>query len=552
MRKMKLNIVMLLCALPLAASLNGCGSDHRESEGSPATVAIVDEATCAQCHGSAVSSVTGQSIYNGGKVNGGYSQSSHLAVGCQACHGGGAQHWGVGPLPFPKPDQAGRCLNCHNEGNAPNHFASHSVVISTGTVQSATFMGPQAKCTNCHDPHDTKPATDEAGVFAQFAESGHGDVNADPWIHYDFGAPDRAACARCHTATGYKMFLESPKASGWSYKAADSNREVLRCDACHTNYSYARRNGVTNGFSGAFLGYSTTVPAGALSQNRLSDAGDSNLCINCHAGRVSGTNILRGTFGQFSSSAFAFNSHYMAAAGIMYGIVGFENFSTTVASASHTKYVPTGFGHDKINLDNGKGPCVGCHFTENAASGHDLKAINADGSLRAQCNACHGAGGLAIDAKARFQAGLNIASSILLDRYNIIFSTAANPYFFNALVPSTTNVVGFSTVIPWNGRAKAGGDSRNTFTPGSGYPSVTKGRAGQRLIGAAFNLNLLTREPGAYAHNQQYSMTLLYDVIDYLDNGQIDGNLNATVVGNYASQAALDAIFDTGSARPIP
>ena len=465
-----------LASLLFTAALTGCGSDNKEGGISPADVPKVSEAACAQCHGSAVSSVTGLSIYDG------YNKSSHLANGCQSCHGGGAQHNGVGPLPYPKPDRAGQCLTCHNEGNAPNHFAAHSVVISTGTVVSATFTSERTQCTFCHDPHATEPARTEGSVFTQFADSGHGDVNADPWVHYDFGAPDRAACARCHTATGYKMYLESPKAGGWSYKAADNNREVLRCDACHTSYSYARRDGATNGFGAAMLAYSTTVPSGALVNNRLGDAKESNLCTNCHTGRASGTGILRGTFKQFSSSSFAFNSHYMAAGGIMYGIVGFENFSTTGLSTSHNKYVPVGFGHAGIGLDNGKGPCVGCHFTANggllplttsgtAPSSHDLKAINADDTLKAQCNTCHGGAGLTIDiatARAQFQSALTLAKTLLSTRYNIMYSSAANPYFFNLLVADSSNIVGYSTTIPWNGRATAGGDVRKSYTPGSG------------------------------------------------------------------------------------
>ena len=561
MRKMKLTMIMLICALPLAAFLNGCGSSSRESKGSPSEVALVDEATCAQCHGQAVSSVTGRSIYNGGILNGGFSNSSHLATGCQGCHGGGAQHFGVGPLPFPEPDTAGRCLLCHNSGNTPDHFTPHLVDFThsgIGQVLSATFMGPNARCADCHDPHDTRPATDPDGIFAQYAESGHGDVEAEPWIHYDFGAPDRAACARCHTTTGFKMFLQNPGAGGWSYKtASDDNREVLRCDGCHNNYSYSIRSGAANRFGAAFLGYSTTLPRNALPLNRLSDAGDSNLCNNCHAGRLSGTNILRARFAQLSSSSFAFNSHYFAAAGVLYGIIGFENFPPPPASASHASYQPTGFAHATISLDDGDGPCVHCHYqgSDNGPAAHTLRALGAGDTLTVQCSPCHGAGGLPVDiagTRAQFQSALAIATTLLRQRYDIIFSTASNPYFFDALTPSTANIVGFSTTIPWNGRAVAGGDTRTGFNAGSGFPNLTRGRAGQRLTGAAFNLNLLTREPGAWAHNNQYAMALIYDTIDYLDNGSIDGDLDAAVAGNFASQATLDAIFEAGSPRPIP
>src|SRR5512138_2425313 len=90
----------LLAAALLAASLTGCGSGNKEGTTAAADVAKVDEQTCAQCHGSSYNAQSGMQIYSE------YVASAHFSngVGCQDCHGGGAEHNGVGPIPFPNPD----------------------------------------------------------------------------------------------------------------------------------------------------------------------------------------------------------------------------------------------------------------------------------------------------------------------------------------------------------------------------------------------------------------------------------------------------------------
>jgi hypothetical protein len=56
-------------------------------------------------------------------------------------------------------------------------------------------------------------------------------------------------------------------------------------------------------------------------------------------------------------------------------------------------------------------------------------------------------------------------------------------------------------------------------------------------MGAAFNLHLLTHEPGAYAHNMVYAKRLIYDSIDYLD----DGVLNSSVSDAIDALTSLEA-----------
>ena len=51
---------------------------------------------------------------------------------------------------------------------------------------------------------------------------------------------------------------------------------------------------------------------------------------------------------------------------------------------------------------------------------------------------------------------------------------------------------------------------------------------GKDRMGAAFNYNLLEHDPGAFAHNSHYAKLLIFDSLDYLDNGVLDGTINLT------------------------
>jgi hypothetical protein len=51
-------------------------------------------------------------------------------------------------------------------------------------------------------------------------------------------------------------------------------------------------------------------------------------------------------------------------------------------------------------------------------------------------------------------------------------------------------------------------------------------------MGAAFNFNLLVHDPGAFVHNRMYVKRLIYDSIDWVDDG----------IMNYSVGATLDAL----------
>jgi nitrate reductase cytochrome c-type subunit len=321
---------MLVCALSLAALLNGCGSDSKESAGSPADVAKVDEATCAQCHGSSYDSTSGQPIYSG------YVQSKHFknsigeVIGCQDCHGGGSQHNGVGPIPYPNPDAAGKCFGCHKPaflglyeptGKATAIEAAHFYNITGAGTHPAMYVTTnyQKACTVCHEPHNPIQGLgkDERKAWAQ---SGHGDTTAAAWATEDFKTASGGACARCHSTTGNLNYAKTGVDSVFS-QPGDNGREVLTCQACHMNDSFSVRPAAQ---------FTAKYNSGK-NPKTFPSVGNSNLCIACHSARESGDTVA--AVADFSNSSFV-NSHYMGAAATMYMSNAFINFTTQTAPAA--------------------------------------------------------------------------------------------------------------------------------------------------------------------------------------------------------------------------
>ena len=142
---------MLLSALSLAALLSGCGSSSKEGTDNLGGVAKVPEAACKVCHAASTDPLSGQNILTG------YLTSPHNtdAAGCQGCHGGGAQHNGVGPIPFPNPID--RCAVCHN-GTVIQGVDKGVLTDATTTAHHAgTYfpaVGGTDKCGSCHNPHN--------------------------------------------------------------------------------------------------------------------------------------------------------------------------------------------------------------------------------------------------------------------------------------------------------------------------------------------------------------------------------------------------------------
>ncbi|MEI6305533.1 MAG: hypothetical protein WCP33_01805, partial [Deltaproteobacteria bacterium] len=243
--RIKKSSIMMLAAFSLATLLSGCGSSSKD--GSPGSVAFVaDEGICITCHS------TTQDHNSGTGIVADYAAASHNpknsahATGCEGCHGGGSQHNGVGPFPYPNPldsyTEGGvsyptKCSACHNKkdytgtgftsalGNMSTLFKKARYTTTAdgsfgfankcahchtqsgkGSVHGAGNMVDKGEnqpyatkgCVDCHDiaapQHGPKLLSDNNGIRAilpEFNKRSH---------HITGAAPTNAQCAVCHLA----------------------------------------------------------------------------------------------------------------------------------------------------------------------------------------------------------------------------------------------------------------------------------------------------------------------------------------------------------------
>lgn len=539
MRRTATKYAALLAAFVMTAALAGCGSGNKEGSTGGSNivggVAKVDESACAQCHSTAIDPVAGTNIYQAYLASSHYTNNFHL-VGCQDCHGGGAQHNGVGPLPYPNPDSAGVCFQCHEKYLPTAHFANYTSAVHPAQYVSANY---QQSCTSCHDPHKGDKGIGQE--HTDWAASGHGDVNSPAWSDEDF--KNNVSCIRCHTSTGFIGYVQSNftlPTQTWA-KAGDKSFEVLTCKACHTDYNFKNRVRQAGAFTAPYNGGKSPATFPSVSS--------SNLCIPCHTGRESGDTVNAVT--DFTKSGFK-NSHYLAAAGLMYMKAGFINFTSLSAPIGTNTYgksllpdstsTPGGVaggvtsthrllgtsgivgshGVTAGNLDQ-NGPCVICHLNANTtgadnmnrATSHTL-AINQN-TITQVCNKCHSSeGGVNITTIANFQqyflepnssafqTALKLATTLLQTNWGIKYDPNAYPYFYDL---------------------NNGGKAVTDWTRGTNNQAF-----GKKMMGACFNLNLLNKEPAAYAHARTYTRRLIYDSIDFLDDGVMNLSVGATAL----------------------
>ncbi|HEY5512785.1 MAG TPA: hypothetical protein VIK40_03990, partial [Geomonas sp.] len=479
---------------------------------------------------------------------------------CSNCHGGGLFQV------TRNPDAAGKCLKCHGPSHpddrmmtlAPQHFGYSTARALPQTIRASYVSGQnQGRCRACHNPHNNTLTQNHR----DYAKSLHGAPKGLAWASQDF--KQKAACIRCHTSAGHIGYVTSgftlPTAG---FGAGDASRGVLACDGCHSSYDFKNSVRPVAAFSAPYTVGGSTA--------KFPDAGTSNLCIPCHAGRESADAVLAVT--DFSNAPFV-DAHDMAVAGLMYMKLGFKDFTTASAPAntysatlglvkytngdSYTMYTGTAlpaapagqvnsahrrFGTPLINgdthttvikggawipgtMDTG-GPCVTCHL--NAADSNGLLATNAratshtlainDNTFIQVCNNCHSkdapvvAPNVVTTAMVKafleensedFQHALTLAQQVLRAKYNIKY-TSVEPYFYDLNADPT----GLTPVRDW--------------TRGNGQAF------GRRMMGACFDINLLVKEPAAYAHARTYARRLIYDTIDFLDNGSIDMSVGVT------------------------
>ncbi|HAD04210.1 MAG: hypothetical protein A2005_09955 [Desulfuromonadales bacterium GWC2_61_20] len=416
-----------------------------------------------------------------------------------------------------------------------------------------------------------------------------------------FPDKDRVDCQRCHTATGIKNFLTSPAAydpakndfshlSGWSgtvtgtiidastwgITTGSGQNELLYCWGCHSDLNAgALRNpgAITEVYTA--ISSATTGTTGTSVTVVYPDASSSNVCMGCHLGREVGANITNTTDGigtnpgDVAGQLAFINSHYLTAGATIFNESGYEYAGQVYNNLGYHKNI----GMADTAGTGTAGPCVICHMQSAAPHTFGVVTKNATGTITAVastiCVNCHGAMTPAVleAEKEEFHLAMN-ALLAALDAKGIYFYPA-HPYFYKDT--NANGIFDLGEDVNRNGVLDAGEDvnangilnkgvdndaSSDAFTSwesvatslGVGLAVDPTGLGWKNVMGAAYNYNLFEHDPGAYAHNRTYSLSLIRDSIDFLNDGLVDGD--SSIV-----RTMVRAGFDVGtvdsSANPL-
>jgi len=507
----------LLAASLLLLTVWGCGS-NRDSDSGVVTVTPVPESvgsdSCKVCH-TAILDLFNGSVHDDDAV-----------AGCEGCHGGGQFHWGTGPIPFPEPGLV-QCADCHDvttrhiNGDDPATSYQASQIDPTiepiveGYTKVDDCLGCHAAATPGATPWQHDPASTE--INHEWADSPHaGHIATDPadtaevWGHYDWDAENRQSCQRCHTATGLVNFLADTvnydlTANDFSHlldwsKAADGTvtssgqNELLYCWGCHSDVATGMlRNPGNITLDFGYLVGPEQNPGGTPELVVLPDKGAANVCAACHSGRGNDTSIRTSYADNRLSSRFA--GHHAPTAGSLYAEVTHTGFEF-----AGLDYTPVGFLHDDIEIngdtpETGDGPCVGCHMVEiGGKASHTFESVEEDASgtitairNQALCDECHG-GAINPAVLNEKKAGFEDAKAVLK-----AYSTNAIPNYKGIDITTSANrTIDILTLNDY---------------------------------GVFQNGLYMNDEPCAYVHNRLYAKRIIFDSIDWIDNGALDGTI---------------------------
>ncbi|MBJ6727331.1 hypothetical protein [Geomesophilobacter sediminis] len=454
------------------------------------------------------------------------------------------------------------CQDCHYQASAPNTFTVFSAnrqwaKSSHGDPKGTGYVGPGPVTEASLEANDFKFLGTAAAPVSMAASTNPATAAAKD-------------CARCHTSTGFINFVTptNPNDPTTALKnmaawgtAGDRSREMVSCPTCHTpapfSDTFSRRpvglsfnNGVNDiATVVAYFNYSSKATKLIKRSKTIYDPGnsnyvgpgDSNICIACHAGRAAGdlikttvtsctnsptiacrlgngnqtqgaTNNAANTDPAFWSNVDFIDPHRGTTVNMMYPDnlrPAYEYGKSATANTYHLN-----IGYD--NPDAPQGPCVGCHMAS-INKKHSFSPIStaSNGSIGGLttdlCLGCHGPTGQnngfdfganlsTLQAKKTgYFAALSFIKAQLAAK-NIFYNPNAAPYFFTTSVAAQQTYA--NRVTNWY------------------FFDTTLGKAfqGADLMGAAFNLRLLDSDNG-WVHNGVYSKRILFDTIDYLDDG---------------------------------
>lgn len=330
------------------------------------------------------------------------------------------------------------------------------------------------------------PNTDE------WTKSPHNAADTKAFTRWDAADPKEvpAACAQCHSSTGYQDYLG---ADGSAVGKVDKNvktGETVQCVACHNEKA------------------ATLTSVKFLSDVEVTGLGAEARCMVCHQGRATMKQI-DDQIAKFKVTDvdavvaplkdgdkvtnFSFiNSHYFTAALTLYGseVKGGYQYADQIYDIKnqHVDGYDSCVGcHNPHSTEVKVEACAECH--QGTKTAEDLKKIRMVSSARDYNGNGDVKEGVAAEITGMQATLLKTIQAYAKDvtKVGIVYDAATYPYFLQDK----------------DGDGKADKNDKGAAVT---YPAWTA-----RLLKAAFNYQISSKDPGAFAHNPKYVIELLYD-----------------------------------------
>lgn len=331
-----------------------------------------------------------------------------------------------------------------------------------------------------------------------WASSGHADAKSEAFAHWDEDDPPEipVECAMCHSRPGYINFLGVDGTKAGTVDNPVQTGSTVTCYTCHNE--------------AALVMESVTFPSGV----RVGRLGPEARCILCHQGRASTVTVNNAIAelglteeDTISEELGLVNSHAISGAtpfgAEVQGAYEYEGQTYRGRYVRGDDFFSCIQCHDSHSLEVEPDACRECHTSAEAELIDirvDTTDYDGDGDLDE---------GIAGEIETLHQSLLVAIQAYAVDIAGrpIVFDSHAYPYFF-----IDSDLDGEAdpdeTIFP---------NQYNAWTP--------------RLLRAAYNLNYVLHDPGAYAHNSDYIIQVLYDSLSDV-GGDTSGMGRPPGVGN--------------------
>jgi len=325
-------------------------------------------------------------------------------------------------------------------------------------------------------------------LVEQWLASPHGDYGSLSFTYWNDEGAVPVACAACHSQPGFIDYLGADGSTAGVVDHPAAINAPIGCASCHTSAAHALD--------------AVTFPSGET----VGGLGASAVCTVCHQGRQSGDRVMTVTAAiedDAVSADLAFvNIHYGVAAAVMHGadVRGGHHYPGRTYSRRFM-HVPSANTcvacHDAHTTEVATDGCLSCHRGVDDIRAIRTRHVDFDGDgdivggIHAEIMGLHAHLYRAIQAYAAEVVGTPIG-----------YASGRFPYFF-------TDSDGDGVI----------GEGEALFP--NRYQSWTP-----RLLRAAYNYQVVTKDPGGYTHNPTYMLQLLYDSLESL-SARVDVNMSA-------------------------